>query len=63
MTCPIESLESFFTNHWDVDSLCELMACRECTAEPGEGALWWMSDGPPSEPSPEAGAGDDDIPF
>ena len=63
MTCPIESLEGFFANRWDVDSLCGLMACRECTAEPGEGALWWMSDGPPSEPSPEARAGDDDIPF
>lgn len=40
MTCPMEDLEEFCTNHWDVDALCALMACPECTAEPGEGALW-----------------------
>ena len=61
MTCPIDSLEEFFTSHWDVDSLCELMACRECTAEPGEGLLWSMPL-PPREPAAEAELGGD-IPF
>ena len=62
MTCPIDGLDDFYTNHWDVDSLCSLMACPECTAEPGEGALWWLGESPPDGPPPEAGA-HDGVPF
>ena len=32
--CPVTALESFFTNHWDFDSLCSGFACRECAAGP-----------------------------
>lgn len=64
MTCPVESLDSFLTEHRDVDSLCSMMGCPECTAEPGEGALWYMLY-PPFEPGsePEPETNGYDIPF
>ena len=64
MTCPIESLDSFLAEHWDVDSLCSMMGCPKCTAEPGEGVLWRMLYPPfVHEPEPEADIGDYDTPF
>lgn len=61
MTCPIDDLDDFSTEHWDVDSLCSLMACPECTAGPGEGAMWHLGEPPDG---PRAGRADDgDIPF
>ena len=61
MTCPIEGLEAFRVEHWDVYSLCALMSCPECTAEPGEGALW-IVEGPP-DGTVRVTADYDDIPF
>ena len=61
MTCPIDELDEFLAEHWDVDSLCELMPCSECTAEPGEGAQW-VPEGPPGGHS-WATEDYDDIPF
>ena len=39
MTCPIESLPRSDHEHWDVETLCAMSGCAECTAEPGEGVL------------------------
>ena len=61
MTCPVDDLDDFYTDQWDVGSLCSLMACPECTAGPGEGAMW-IPQGPPDEPA-QATADYDDIPF
>lgn len=62
MTCPMETLPEFFWEHWDVQSLCALMECPECTAEDGEGMLWDV--GGPLPPAIEPVACDDwDIPF
>ena len=63
MTCPIESLDGFYTNHWDVDSLCGLVGCPECTAEPGEGILWHLACPPPDNLRDGSDEDCDDIPF
>ncbi|MBQ2631632.1 MAG: hypothetical protein IJG13_18300 [Kiritimatiellae bacterium] len=63
MTCPMESLPEFYSEHWDVESLCAMSNCVECTAEPGEGILWHLACPPPDD-TPSVIAGDyDDIPF
>ena len=36
MSCPIWRLPEFDREHWDLDYLCGLMDCPECTAEPGD---------------------------
>ena len=63
MTCPIESLPRFYHEHWDVEFLCAMSGCVECTAEAGEGILWHLAC-PPSGPSPEPPeANCDDVPY
>ena len=62
MTCPIDELKPFFPD-WDVDYLCWFIDCPECTAEPGEGALWRLACPPPEPPSEPFEADYDGIPF
>ena len=63
MTCPIESLPEFYHEHWDVESLCGMSGCTECTAEPGEGVLWHLLCPPPDDLRDGDDTGYDDIPF
>lgn len=63
MTCPMESLPALDHEHWDVEALCGMSGCVECTAEPGEGILWHLASPLPG-PFPEPFETDyDDIPF
>lgn len=63
MTCPIEPLPRFYHEHWDVEALCGLSGCIECTAEPGEGILWHLLYPPPDDRQDGGDASYDDIPF
>ena len=63
MTCPIESLPEFCREHWDVESLCAMAGCAECTAEPGEGILWHLACPPPDDIPENIIVDYDDIPF
>ncbi len=40
MSCPIWSLPEPDRERWDLDYLCQIMDCPECTAEPGD--VPWM---------------------
>ena len=42
MSCPVWDLPEFDREHWDLDSLCGLLGCPECTAKPGD--VPWMPD-------------------
>ena len=42
MSCPIWDLPEFDRERWDLDFLCGLMGCAECTAERGDAP--WMPD-------------------
>ena len=62
MTCPIDSLPEFDLGHRDAYELCDLMKCRECTAEDGEGVFWSAGD-PTAHAAGPGACGDWDIPF
>ena len=47
--CPIEFLDDFYTNHWDVSSLCGAFECRECVADPMDIGLGPWDDEPPCD--------------
>lgn len=44
MSCPIWDLPEFDRERWDLDFLCGLMGCPECSAESGD--VPWMPDAP-----------------
>ena len=44
MSCPVWDLPELDRERWDLDSLCGLMACSTCTAEPGD--MPWLPDAP-----------------